>query len=281
MHDKRVILTVGGLDPSAGAGVLADMATFRDFDLRAVCAISCIAPQNSKGVRSIVPVSDRVLRSQLESIFDDFDVRVIKIGMLKKSSHVDILCKYIRKLVDTIESSEPIVVYDPIIKCSDGTQVLDKETIKKIRVKLLYYTTIMTPNLYEAKIMLRMRKIDEERLKYSYRHNLGSYIADGYTICKPDEKIASSGSVCITSYKRNDNSITNLLHHGNKIYKFVVEKVGDRTIHGTGCRFASSVAAFMMRGCKVPDAVKNAGTYVVKLIRTRRIVSKNGMDYLY
>ena len=140
------ILTVGGSDPSSGAGIQSDIRTFSDFDAYGLTVITAITSQNTKRISNIEPVSKKSLKSQLDLILSDFHIDAIKIGMVYNSDIINVVhSKFNHEQV-------PIIV-DPIIKSTTGTLLLKKNAISDFKKKIISLADIITPNLYEAKIL--------------------------------------------------------------------------------------------------------------------------------
>ena len=116
------ILTVGGSDPSSGAGIHSDIKTFSDFDVYGFTVITAITSQNTKQVFSFSPVSKKSLKSQLESVFSDFHIDAIKIGMVYNSDIIKVIHSVFR------HNQVPIIV-DPIIKSTTGSLLLKKNAL--------------------------------------------------------------------------------------------------------------------------------------------------------
>ena len=143
------ILTVGGSDPSSGAGIQSDIRTFLDFDVYGFTIITAITSQNTKQVSSIEPVSKKSLKLQLESVLSDFHIDAIKIGMVYNSDMIKVIYSKFR------HSKIPIIV-DPIIKSTTGSLLLKKNALTDYKKMIIPLADIITPNKYEAKILSGM-----------------------------------------------------------------------------------------------------------------------------
>ena len=103
------ILSIGGSDPSSGAGIQSDVKTFSNLDAYGLTVVTTITSQNTRKVTSIEPVSAKSLRAQLDSTLTDFHIDAIKIGMVYNSQIIKVIHSKLRNV------KVPIVV-DPIIK---------------------------------------------------------------------------------------------------------------------------------------------------------------------
>ena len=66
------LLSIGGSDPSSGAGIQSDIKTFDSLNVYGVTAITAITSQNTSSFGIIEPISKKILKSQIDSIFSDF-----------------------------------------------------------------------------------------------------------------------------------------------------------------------------------------------------------------
>ena len=116
------ILSIGGSDPSSGAGIQSDIKTFSNHNVYGFTAVTAITSQNTRKVTSIEPVSTKSLRAQLDSILSDFHIDAIKIGMVYNSQIIKVIHSKLKSI------KVPIVV-DPIIKSTTGAILLKKSAL--------------------------------------------------------------------------------------------------------------------------------------------------------
>ena len=114
------ILSIGGSDPSSGAGIQSDIKTFSNHDVYGFTVITAITSQNTRKVTSIEPVSAKSIRAQLDSVLSDFDIDGIKIGMVYNS-------QIIRTIHSKLKNIKVPIIVDPIIKSTTGTILLKKK----------------------------------------------------------------------------------------------------------------------------------------------------------
>ena len=140
------VLSIGGSDPSSGAGIQSDIKTFENHGVYGLTVITAITSQNTKKISKILPISSDIIKSQLESVLNDFKIDAIKIGMLYDASIIKAVHSMIKK------QKCPIVV-DPIIESTTKTILLKKSAIKHYKKMIIPLATIITPNKHEAKIL--------------------------------------------------------------------------------------------------------------------------------
>ena len=125
------VLSIGGSDPSSGAGIQSDIKTFENHGVYGLTVITAITSQNTKKISKILPISSNIIKSQLESVLNDFKIDAIKIGMLYDAS-------IIKAVHSMIEKQKCPIIVDPIIESTTKTVLLKKSAIK-------YYKKMIIP----------------------------------------------------------------------------------------------------------------------------------------
>jgi len=144
------ILSIGGSDPSSGAGIQSDIKTFSSFNAHCLTVITAITSQNTSSFGMIEPVSQKILKKQLESVMSDFKIDGIKIGMVYNSQIIKVLYHQLKKL------KVPIVI-DPVLKSTTGGSLIKSSAIKDFRKFMIPLATIITPNKFEAEILSKTK----------------------------------------------------------------------------------------------------------------------------
>jgi len=81
-NNQPAVLTIAGLDPSGGAGVIADIRTFIEFDCFPTAALTSLTFQNTQAVSGAVNQTAATVRAQVKAILQDIHVVAAKTGML-------------------------------------------------------------------------------------------------------------------------------------------------------------------------------------------------------
>ena len=152
------ILSIGGSDPSSGAGIQSDIKTFSNHNVYGFTAVTAITSQNTRKVTSIEPVSTKSLRAQLDSILSDFHIDAIKIGMVYNSQIIKVIHSKLRNI------KVPIVV-DPIIKSTTGAILLKKSALCDYKKMMVPLADVITPNKFEAKALSGISNIKKSAKK--------------------------------------------------------------------------------------------------------------------
>ena len=146
---KPVVLTIAGLDPSGGAGIVADIKTISALDCFPAAAITSITFQNTTGVFGAEHQTAATLRAQVEPIVQDLRIAAAKTGMLPTA---EIVAEVARLF---IEESLPAPVVDPVLVATSGNVLIDEEAFEILKTKLFTLARIVTPNIPEAEKLAR------------------------------------------------------------------------------------------------------------------------------
>jgi hydroxymethylpyrimidine/phosphomethylpyrimidine kinase len=250
MKGYPAALTIAGSDSGGGAGIQADLKTFLDHRVFGLSVIAAITAQNSLGVRRVDPIPVEGVVAQLQAVFDDFPIDVVKIGMLGSAEHVRAVAAFLRSL-----PQRPAVVLDPVMVASTGHRLLDPAAEQVLREELLPLATISTPNYNEAAVLAGAAGVDA---------------AVAWALSAPCAVLLTGGDVV------GAELVDRFLDAGAPAREWRHPRVGDRPFHGTGCTLASAIAARLAHGRTLPDAVDGAIGYVQALIRTAQQLGSIG-----
>ena len=240
------VLSIGGSDPSSGAGIQSDIKTFSKYYVYGLTAVTAITSQNTRKVTSIEPVSAKSLKAQLDSIFSDFHVDAIKIGMVYNSQIIKVIHSKLRNI------KVPIVV-DPIIKSTTGTTLLKKSAINDYKKMIIPLAYVITPNKYEAKILSGISNTK-----------------------KSAKKIQAMGAKCviITGATSSNSHISDFILEENREYVISGKKI-PITNHGSGCTFSASITAMLGKGERnIRITAKYAKDHVYWSIKNSKKIGK-------
>ena len=237
----KVVLSIAGSYSSGGAGIQADLKTFEAFGVFGCSVLTVLTAQNTTGVKSIREIDASFVKEQLEMVFEDFDVCVIKIGMLFSNEIIDTVREFIKDL------NIPIVL-DPVFISKAGSMLLSDDAITNMKT-LFPYATILTPNQFEAKAL------------FNYKENENN---------ENDEAIESIKKLkCATIIKNNisfDKSI-DILYSNNEIKIYETPYLESRNTHGTGCSFSSAIAANLALGKSLEESISISNEFIYKAIK--------------
>jgi len=244
------LLSIGGSDPSSGAGIQSDIKTFHSLDAYGLTVITAITSQNTSTFGLIEPVSQKILKNQLESILTDFKIDGIKIGMVFNSKIINTLYQELKKL------KIPIVV-DPVIKSTTGGFLIEKSAIKDFQKYIIPLATIITPNKFEAEILSKT-KINSKN----------SFKKVGKIIQKMGAK-----NVVITGIRGKNNQIIDFVFDDIQNYSISGDFIA-RNNHGSGCNYSSAILFALTKNKSIQESVKFAKEFTYKSIKNAKKVGK-------
>jgi hydroxymethylpyrimidine/phosphomethylpyrimidine kinase len=250
---QPVVLTIAGFDPSSGAGVSADLQTFAAHGCYGIACITALTVQSTTGVRSVHPVSGKLVRETLAELAADLSIAAVKIGMLGSAEAVEAVARFLK------DTKPPHVVLDPILKSSSGARLLAPAAIALLKRKLLPLCSAVTPNLDEAARLSGVRVHDAASMIEAARrlHDLGAraVIVTGGHLADPLDVVSVAE-----------------WHDPRRRYVDAIEihgpKVRSRSTHGTGCAYSSALTANLALGMDLIGAAQQAKQYVARAIAT-------------
>ena len=251
-------LTIAGSDNSSGAGVQADLKVFKDFNVYGFSAITALTSQNSTGVKNSYPVPQEVLDSQLKTIFEDFNVNAIKIGMIQTLGNLNVIVENLNKF------NVKNIVLDPVLKSSSGKLLLEKKAIKILIDKLLPIVDVITPNKDEAEVLteIKINDLDDAKKACIYLKSAGA------------KNILLKGGHFIS-----EDFVTDIFFNGEDFFYLKYPKIRfSENVHGTGCVLSSAIAANLSLRRDILKSVEISRAYMQYKLQT---AVELGRRYLY
>ena len=238
---RPVVLTISGHDPSGGAGIQADIETITQHGCHACSVITALTTQNTTRFTKIIPQSADQIVEQIQVLFDDIEISVIKIGLLGSVENI-----YAVHEVIQAHPHLPII-FDPVLASGLGNRLVDNAQIRTLKTKLLPHSTMITPNSIEARTLAgNFESLQECGLKL---------LSTG---CK---------NVLITGTHEMEEKVINSLYRDSGV---VESRTWDRlphSYHGSGCTLASSIAALIALGHDPASAAWDAQAYTWKSLK--------------
>lgn len=224
------VLVFAGLDPSGGAGLLADAEAIRAAGARPLCVATALTVQTTARARSFQPVAPLLVQEQARALLEEEDVRAVKIGMLGAE-------QVARAVRDVLAAFRGPVVVDPIFAASSGGTLFKGTPADAARAYLeLAQGRILTPNLSEAAVLTGLRDAEAAARALIGKGVAAALVKGGHGEGEEaTDVLAFEGVIALLSAPRL--------------------KAGKR---GTGCRLSSAMAAGLAQGLGVPDAARRA-----------------------
>jgi hydroxymethylpyrimidine kinase/phosphomethylpyrimidine kinase len=231
------LLVVAGLDPSGGAGFLADVRAAEQHAIRAVGVVSALTVQTSEGVREVEPVAAELVGSQLTALLGDTEVAAGKIGMLGNEGVTE-------AVADSLHLTAAPIVWDPVLVSTSGKPLYFGEPRRALQL-LRDHIAVITPNLAEAAALT------------------GFEVTDVAGMRKAAQAIADQGVSCLVKGGHLEGAPVDVLATGGRVLEMRGERVpGGVDVHGTGCLLATALACRLARGAPLPAAVSTAVGWV-------------------
>ncbi|KAH5387384.1 hypothetical protein HBI33_065030 [Parastagonospora nodorum] len=264
MAIKR-ILVIAGSDSSGGAGLEADQKVIAAHGCYAMTATTALTAQNTLGVQDIHHIPPQFLQKQIDAVCQDVGVDVVKTGMLASAESIEIVADAIRR------HDVATTVVDPVMVSTSGSQLLPETAVSTLINHLLPLTTILTPNLPEAKLLLSVAGVEVREPE-----NVEDIIAMAHRIqgLGPRWVLLKGGHLPLTRGKMVSKAesekevVLNVLVGESGLTLMESEYLKSDNTHGTGCSLASAIACNLAAGVSMVKAVKQANHYVEAGIKT-------------
>ena len=240
----RQVLTIAGSDSGAGAGIQADLKTFFSHGVYGLNVITALTAQNTLGVRDILPIEPSFVRTQLDTISEDFSLDAVKIGMIPNLEVGQVIVEWMAR------TQPSHVVVDPVMVATCKRQLIQKEDIRKTFGPIFRGAELITPNLSEAefltgRVIHTLEDMEEAAKKIFQQYGCNVLIKGGHL----------------------SQTASDLLLWNQELIWFHEERVENDNNHGTGCTLSSSIAANLASGDDLSQAVLKGKTYLTRLLK--------------
>ena len=245
MSSVRKAMTIAGSDSGGGAGIQADLKTFAALGVYGTSVITAITAQNTLGVTSVLELPSRMVAAQIDAIVSDIGTDAVKIGMLANAEIIETVAEKVK------EYGLPNLVVDPVMVAKGGDPLLQEEAVDALRTLLVPLAAVLTPNLPEAAVLLgrRVETLEEARQAARDIVEMGTKAA-----------VVKGGHL--------EGDAVDVFYDGREVRELSAPRVDSTSTHGTGCTFASAIAAGLARGMAMEQAVARAKEYVTQAIKS-------------
>ncbi len=257
-------LTIAATDPTGEAGVVKDCKIADHFGYNSLLVITAITVQNDSKVKDIYPVTDDVLREQLE-ICSEYPVNCIKIGALGNSRQARIIADSLALF------PEAVIVWDPVFSPTEGKPFVGTNEIGQVCSIFLPVVDVITPNFDELKLILANRRYElhessavqmvDDTSSYSFSTDSKTWQA----VQKICQKVNSTFYITGGHSRSDDNTIREFLIDRYRIRPFEYRKISFRYRHGTGCSFSTALACLLKISSTIDDACRMSVRFVTDI----------------
>ena len=252
MKIKSKILIIAGSDSSGGAGIQADIKTATCLGSYAMTAITAITAQNTKGVKSVIPIPVNEIYNQIIYTTNDIKPDAIKIGMLHST-------QVITKVIDSLNKINiKKIMLDPVMVAKGGSKLINDKAIKFMKKKLLKKVILITPNLPEAEILTGVKISSKEDMIFAANEliNLGV------------------PNVLIKGGHFKSKKVIDIFVNKNEIKIFTSKRIKTNNTHGTGCTLSTAITSFYSCGKTLKNSCELGIKYVNSAILTNPKIGK-------
>lgn len=240
-------LTIAGSDSGGGAGIQADLKAFSAFGVFGMSAITAITAQNTVAVTGVVELPLDIIARQIDAVVSDIGVDAVKTGMLANPAIVELVAEKVE------EWSLPNLVVDPVMIAKSGAPLLSEEARLTVRDRLLPLAKVATPNLHEAAALV------------------GHEIEDLEDMQEAAAELHAAGVEWVVvkgGHRSQEGEAMDVVFNGRDYEILTAPYIDTRNTHGTGCAFASAIAAGLAKGVPVLEAIRRAKQFITRAIET-------------
>lgn len=242
MKCKRpIVLSIAGHDPSAGAGLLADIKTFENIGVYGFGVNTSITFQNDIDFVDLEWLSTDDIIKQIFVLTKRFKIDFVKFGIIKNLETLNEIIDFL-----LFQNKSVKIVWDPILKSSTGFD-FHKKISNNILLDIMKKITLITPNLIEAKNLFMSKHLDNE--------SFNNYIFN--------EKLCN---ILIKGGHSIDSNANDILFNGDDYFIFEGDKFNGISKHGSGCVLSAAIIAYMALGNDISKACLKAKTYTERFL---------------
>jgi len=240
------VLICSGLDPSGGAGFLADARVVSLLGGRPVGVVTALTVQDTRGMRSCHEVDRDVFGAQLNALLTDVEVKAIKLGLLGSADVV-------RELDEQLALTQAPLVWDPVASPTQGDGGFHgsrTELLASVLASLGRHLSLITPNAGELGLLT------------------GAAVTDLAQAARAAQQLAQVAKVAVLvkgGHLGTDESVDVLCHVGGVDY-LRGPRVETADVHGTGCALSSAIATYLALGTPLVEACRRAKLFVAERI---------------
>lgn len=232
-----IVMSIAGVDPSGGAGVLTDIKAFQAIGVYGTGIVTALTAQNPYKFFSTLPISPDFIEEQIDSVMDSYEVEFIKTGMLYSPEIIELVSKKVKEY-------KLKAVVDPVMVATSGGDLTKEDLAEALNKYLLPQAILTTPNVSEA-----------EKLSGLNIHT------------KEDAVKASKSIVC-------DNIITgghldgiNTINIDGSITTVKQELIETDNLHGTGCNLSAAIVGYLAKNNDLKTSILKSLDYVYEGIK--------------
>ena len=206
--------------------------------------LTAITAQNTVGVTMVHEIPIDIIVAQIDAVLSDIGADAVKTGMLASSAIVETVAEEMER------HQVSRLVVDPVMVAKSGDRLLREDAVEALRTRLIPLAAVVTPNIPEAEALTGLKIETDEDVR------------------RAAEAIVQLGArAVVVKGGHREGPATDLFYDGVRFQEFSAPRIDTVNTHGTGCTFASAVAAGLAKGLEVVESVELAKDYVTEAIR--------------
>lgn len=232
-----IVMSIAGVDPSGGAGVLTDIKAFQAIGVYGTGVVTALTAQNPYKFFSTLPVPEEFIEEQIDSVLDAYEVEFIKTGMLYSPEIIRLVSKKIKQY-------DLKAVVDPVMVATSGGDLTREDLAKAMNKYLLPQCILTTPNISEAEKLTDFKITNKE-----------------------DAIEASELIKCNNIITGGHLDGINTINIDGEISIVKQELIETENLHGTGCNLSAAITAFLAKENDLHTSILKALDYVYEGIK--------------
>ncbi|MDR0353972.1 MAG: bifunctional hydroxymethylpyrimidine kinase/phosphomethylpyrimidine kinase [Opitutaceae bacterium] len=239
------VLTIAGVDPSGGAGVLADLKAFSALGAYGTGVVAALTAQNTLGVTGVHAVPVDFIERQLDTLFADVRIDAVKLGMLGTAESTRAVAARLRR------HGVRRLVVDPVMVAKSGHHLLAEDAVAALRDEVLPLAEVLTPNLPEAEALLG-----------------GGAVRDVARMRDAARRLRALGPrvVMVKGGHLPGAECVDVIDDGTGQFELRSPRIATKNTHGTGCTLSAAIAALLPRRAGAREAIRDARDYLMNAL---------------
>ena len=232
-----IVMSIAGVDPSAGAGVFADLKTFQAIGVYGTGVVTSLTAQNPYRFFSTLPITPDYIDEQIDSVLDEYEVEYIKTGMLYSPEIIKLVAKKVKEY-------DLKAVVDPVMVATSGGDLTKEDLADALNKYLLPQSILTTPNITEAEKLTNFKiETGKDAIEASKKIKCNNIITGGHL--DGINTINIDGEITIQKQ----------------------ELIKTDNLHGTGCNLSSAIVAYLAKNNDLKTSILKSLNYVYEGIK--------------
>jgi hydroxymethylpyrimidine/phosphomethylpyrimidine kinase len=233
---RPYVLCIGGFDPSAGAGVLADIKTLEQLKVFGLAVLTCNTIQTENEFMALDWFKTEIILEAIQRLMQVYPIEYVKIGVVRNSDMLG-------QIVDELLSINPQckIIWDTVLGSTTGYDLFEIDDIEKLKT-VLPKLCLVTPNILEYSILSDFGLID----------------------------FVGKMAILQKSGHSKERLGVDILFYKNQIIEIQQgqEKLPQK--HGSGCVLASAITGYLSLGNDLESSCKLAKSYINRFLNSNQ-----------